>query len=382
MRLTATVWSSPEEKPGDFVDATTKVSGFTFDTSAMGGFGDASFTIRVSGWNAVRWYRSYLGFHVVIFDSYGRRVYEGRIEDTDAAPDGIGVTCLGYYSHAKELVHGMVYPAGFVLTPTQLVIDTVDIAFNTNGTWAGDYSMIQKLTQNIAPQDFSGEKKLADAIDMAVKFGNDAIFPKLMYFAIWDHRRAYFYEEPALTTEPQWRVYKRDFNESDGLSISRSRSTVWNKIQVIYDDPDIGQTFTGWAENRDSQRLYGVKEGTLNIGQSLPGLAEVIRDLAINSYAFPTQSSQLGISGKVYTPAGRPENPYMVRAGGLVQVMDYDPSVAQLVGGSTGSDASVMFISRTSYDADSNSLTIDMGSGNVALDILMARLGTGSGGIS
>ena len=151
---------------------------------------------------------------------------------------------------------------------------------------------------------------------------------------------------------------------------------------VIYDDPDIGQTFTDWAENKDSQRLYGVKEGTLNIGQSLPGLAEVIRDLAINSYAFPTQSSQLGISGKVFTPAGRPEHPYMVRAGGLVQVMDYDPSVAQLIGGSTGSDASVMVISRTSYDADSNSLTMEMGSGNVALDILMARLGTGSGGIS
>lgn len=379
--LTATVWSDPRERPQDFVDATRSVTDLSFDTSAMGGFGDATFSIRVSGWNAVRWYRSYLGFHVVVFDKYGRRVYEGRIEDADATQDGVSVVCLGYFSHAKELTHGMVYQAGFMLTPTQLVADTVDIAFNTQGTWAGDYSMLQKFSHNISPQDFSGDRKLSDAIEVATKFGNDGVIPRPVYFAVWDHRRAYFYEEPALTSEPDWRVYKRDFSSSGGLSLSRSRSSVWNKIQVIYDDPLIGQTFTAWAENKDSQRLYGIKEGTLNIGSSLPGLAAVIRDLAINSYAFPTQSSEVGISGRVYTAGGRAELPYMVRAGTLLQVMDYDPSVAQLVGGSTGVDASIMFISGTSYSLESNEVTLEIGTGNVALDILMARLGSGSGSV-
>ena len=210
----------------------------------MGGFGDASFTIPVSGWNAVRWYRSYLGFHVVIFDHLGRRVYEGSIEDAEASADGVNITCLGYYSHAKELTHGMIYLAGDNVTPTQVIRDTVDIAYNTDKLWQNDYSMIQKLTISLGAQDFTGGKKLQDAIDAAVKFGNGALHPRPMYFALWDHRRAYFYEEPDVTAPPNWRVKMSDFSSSQGLSLSRTRANVWNKIQVVYDDPDIGTAFT------------------------------------------------------------------------------------------------------------------------------------------
>ena len=68
MKLTVAIWSAPDEKPEHFVDMTTKQQSLSFSTQVQGGFGDASFTIPVSGWNAVRWYRSYLGFHVVIFE--------------------------------------------------------------------------------------------------------------------------------------------------------------------------------------------------------------------------------------------------------------------------------------------------------------------------
>lgn len=382
MQITIALWSSQRELASQFIEATTKHTGLTFSTAAQGGFTDASFNIQVSGWNAVRWYRSYLGFHVVIFDHFGRRLYEGRIEDTEASSDGVHVTCLGYYSHANELTHGMVYPAGDTVTPTDIIKDTVDIAYNTKGLWANDYSMICQLSHNIAPQDFTGSKKLSDAIDVATKFGDDGIVPRPVYFAIWDFRRAYFYVEPLVTGAPTWRAFTKDFSSSTGLSLSRTRSEVWNKIQVTYDDPDIGAAFTDWAINADSQRLFGIREGTLNIGSALPAVAEVIRDLAINSYAFPSQASSIGITGRVYNSAGAMDYPYMVRAGQTIQVADYDPSVAQMVGGSTGLDSSTAFITRTSYEADSNELTVELGRKSVALDLLMARLGMGSGRVS
>ncbi len=373
--LTICIWQTPRELASEFVGSTTRQTGLSFSTQAMGGFGDCSFTIPVSGWNAVRWYRSYLGFHVAIFDPYGRRVYEGRIEDAEAAPEGVNITCLGYFSNAKELTDGMIYLLGDSPTPTQLVKDAVDIAYNTNGLWQNDYSMIQKLTQNIGAQDFTGGRKLNDAIEEACKYGNDATVPKPMYFALWDHRRAYFYEEPDLSGTPAWRIFMKDFANGKGLSLSRTRSNVWNKIQVIFDDPDIGTTFTDWAENKDSQRLFGVREGSLSIGSSLLAIAEVIRDLAINAYAFPDQSSKISISGRVYNAASARDYPWMLRAGSLIQVMDYDPSVAQLVGGSSGLDSATMFISRTNYNADSNTIDLELGRRNVVLDLIMARLG-------
>jgi hypothetical protein len=381
MKLTVALWTTPDEKPANFVDATTKQTGLTFTTLAHGGFGDCSFTIPVSGWNAVRWYRSYLGCHIVIFDHLGRRLYEGSIEDTEASSEGVNVTCLGYFSHAKELTHGMIYLAGDNITPTEVIRDTVDIAFNTNALWQNDYSMIQTLNQSLGFQDFTMGKKLMDAIEVAIQYGNDSIKPRPMYFAVWDNRRCFFYEEPDVIVQPSWRVKMRDFSSSSGMSLSRTRSNVWNKIQVIYDDPDIGTAFTTWAENKDSQRLFRIREGTLNIGSTLPGIANVVRDLAISAYAFPEQSSTIAISGRVYNAAGAPDFPYMVRAGGMLQVLDYDPSVAQLVGGSSGMDSSQVFISRSTYDADSNQVELELGRKNVALDLLMTRLGLGGGGI-
>ena len=381
MKLTVAIWSAPDEKPENFVDSTTRQQNLTFSTIAHGGFGDCSFTVPVSGWNAVRWYRSYLGFHIVIFDHLGRRVYEGSIEDAEAGADGVNITCLGYFSHAKELTHGMIYLAGDNVTPTQVIKDTVDIAYNTQMLWQNDYSMIQKLTITLGAQDFTGGKKLSDAIEVAIKFGNGAVRPRPMYFALWDHRRAFFYEEPDIATAPAWRVMMKDFASSQGLSLSRTRANVWNKIQVTYDDPDIGTAFTNWAENKDSQRLFRIREGTMNIGSTLPDIANLVRDLAINAYAFPDQSSTIAISGRVYNAAGAPDFPYMVRAGQMLQVMDYDPSVAQLVGGSSGLDSSTIFISRTNYNADSNTVDLELGRRSVMLDLLMAKLGLGAGGI-
>jgi hypothetical protein len=381
MQLTVTIWNSPAELPANFVEATTKFTGLSFSTQAQGGFTDASFAVKASGWNAVKWYREYLGFHVVIFDHLGRRVYEGSIEDAEADSEGVTITCLGYHAAVDELLHGVIYPIGTPATPTNLIEDVVDIA-SAYSVWSPDKSMVSKLTHDISPQDFSGEKKLADAIAEATKFGDNGLNPRPVYLAVWDHRRAYLYVEPSLVGKPTWLVYMKDFASAQGLGLSRSRSTVWNRIQVVYDDPLIGTTFTDFAEDKDSQRKFRIREGTVNIGQSLEGVAEVVRDLAIKAYASPEQTSSIEISNRVYSYAGAPDYPYMIRAGSLIKIMDYDPSVAQQVAGTSGQDTSVALISRTTYNAESNTISIELGRKSMSLDLFMAKLGTGSGSIS
>jgi hypothetical protein len=312
-----------------------------------------------------------------IIDYLGRKVFEGRIDETNADSEGVGIELSGYYSHAQEELHGIIYPAGVPVSASEIIEDSVGLA----PLWSSDLSHILQTTADISPLDFSGEKKLDDAIREAMKYGSDDVIPRPLYFAIWDNRIPYFFVEPQIFDEPDWQIRIRYFSSRQGLSLNRSRRDVWNKIQVIYDDPDIGQTFTNFAEDEGSQKLFDVREGTVNIGSALPGVADTVRDLALNSYAYPIQSSSFGIEGRVHNIAGAPEHPYMVRAGSLVRINDYDASVSQLVTGGAGGDSAIAFVNGTRYNADRNTLTLQLGRRNVVLDLLMSRLGLGAGGV-
>ena len=378
MKLLIAIWKNYTESPSVFREMTDRFSGLSFGTILHGGFGTANFKVEVGGYNAIRWYRDYVGHHVVIFDHYGRRLYEGRIDATEADSSGVSVNCVGYYAHAQDLTHGLIYPASTPTSISEMIEDTVDLS----DQWWKDHTQIVTTVTDITPQDFTGENKLRDAIEQVTKFGDDGIIPVPIFFAIWENRRPYLFAQPdIITDEPNWQVFVRDFGGGRGMTLSRDRRSLYNKIQILYDDPDIGAAFTDWEEDVVSQNLFGVREGSLNIGDALPGIATTMGELAIHSYSKPTQSSRLEISGRVYTQAGAPDFPYMVRAGQLVRVNDYDPTVAQVVTGESGEDAAVAFINRTTYNADRNTLQLDLGKQNVALDLLMARLGMGSSGI-
>jgi hypothetical protein len=375
--ITVAIWKTYEENPQDFLEATNKHSGLTFETVLPGGFGTCSFKVGVGGWNAVHWYRDYVGKHVVLFDHLDRRLYEGRIASTDAEGDGVSVSVEGYYAHAGDLIDGLIYPIDTPTSISQVIIDAVSLT----SEWSHDISMIKTTVTDITPQDFTGGKKIADAIQTVLKTGDDGLTPVPLYFAIWDYRRAFLFAEKQPTDIPDWQVFTKDFGGQSGLSLSRSRQSLYNKIQVLYDDPDIGQTFTDWYEDSLSQSLFGVREGTMNIGSSDSGTAAIIAALALKAYAYPIQSSKLGISGRVYSIAGAPDFPYMVRAGTLIRVNDYDPTVSQLVSGQGGMDAAVAFITRTNYTADDNTLQVELGTAGYALDIELARIGASSGSI-
>lgn len=377
MEILAAIWKNYDETPESFREATSRIDGVQFETVLPGGFGAGSFTVPVGGWNAIRWYRDYVGHHVVLYDHLGRRIYEGRIVSTNADGTGVNVVTEGYYAHGNDLTHGIVYPISVPKSISDIVKDTIALATQ----WSQDTSMIQTTTTDVTPQDFTGDKKLIDAIETVLKTGDDSTIPIPLHFAIWENRRAYLFSEPQLEVLPSWMAYTKDFADGKGMALSRSRQDLFNKIQVLFDDPDIGQTFTDWFQDAVSQALFGTREGTMNIGSSVSGIANLVGELALKAYSKPTQSSSFGVSGRIYTWSGAQDFPYMVRAGSLIGVNDFDPTVSQLVDGSSGADSSVAFISRTHYDASSNTVELELGRKNIALDILLARLGMSSGSI-
>ena len=380
MEFTITVWTNFSEAggQGDPLTQVRRFSGLTFETLVNGGFGGAEFTIETTEWSAAQWYESYLGFHIVIFDSFGRRVYEGRIESISYVVNkGIQVSCLGYYTHAQDLTHGIIYPIGTPKSISDIIEETIDLS----NQWWTNKTGIEKTTIDITPQDFTGEQKLIDAIEECLKYGNDATPPKPMYFTIWEHRQPFLFSEPALTNFPDWQVYLKDIEVSQALSLSRSKENLYNRIQVLYDDPDIGPTFTDWKDDTVSQSLFGIREGSLNIGSSLPGVADVIAELAIENYANPEQSSTLKISGRVRSKSHNIELPYLIRAGELLRINDFDPSIAQQTKGTGGLDSNMAVVQKTSYNVERNSMSVTLGKKNVLMDILLARIGKSSASI-
>ena len=117
MRLYASIWQygakdkyeHPQDisYPGDIYESgrrfleTVDVTGTArFTTQLHGGFGDCSFVVRGPRDKTAMRYRMYINAHVVVFDIYGKRVYEGFVSGTTLSEEGLAVTCTGYYAKA------------------------------------------------------------------------------------------------------------------------------------------------------------------------------------------------------------------------------------------------------------------------------------------
>jgi hypothetical protein len=353
---------------------------FQFETLINGGFGNASFKVPSFQQKSHKMFSSYVGYHVVAFDCYGRRVYEGRIDTIDLDTDGVSVSCIGYYGHASDLTFGMIYDGSVAKSATAIIKDIIDLA---DDVWWNDKSQLEESNLDITPQDFTGESKLADAIEEALKYGGDPgnnNDPRPLHFQIWEQRRPFLVHEKQITDNPDWFIALHDLAGGASISLSRSRSEVYNKIQILYDDEVIGATFTDWFEDTASQLKYGVREGSINIGQSNDTIANIVGALAIKAYAEPEQTTRIVVQGKPLSFGGISDFPYMLRAGDFITISDNIYSV-----GYTSAQISAMLssgiVARTAYNLDNNQLDIEFGKRSVAMDILLARIGVSSGSV-
>lgn len=352
----------------------------SFETVVPGGFGSCRITIPVNTlYKTSSSNESFLNNYVIIYDLYGRVVYEGRVFNFDIDTKEAVLEVQGLYSLGEDLTNGLIYSISTATSISEMIVDACDLVSD----WNANQTNIIVTSTDITPQDFTGETKITESIESILKYGSDDTIPNALHFGIWEDRKPYLWMEkdPNYST-PDWILYPSSIKEGEGFFQSTSLGDVFNKIQVIYNDPDIGQSFTGWYEDTDSQSIFGVREGTLNAGDGTAALAGLIGELAIKYYAYPSGTSSVGVSGFVRsTFSGRKDYPYMIRAGSLIRyegtpVLDLKKNYGYY------NPLSFSFVAtRTNYDLSNNTLSIDFSRRTRAMDMLLSRLGASTASI-
>jgi len=172
-----------------------------FSTKLHGGYETASAAIPGARDKSQWRYSSLLSSHMVIIDEYSRRVWEGRVEDVELTNEGVNIRAIGYFSHANEILHGLIYPGG-VGTETyahDIIIDTLNLtaqSFSSIRTWSTADAFIQQTDVDLGYHDFTGEVKAMEAIERALRYGYKALDLRPIYFALYNQRTAFLFPEP------------------------------------------------------------------------------------------------------------------------------------------------------------------------------------------
>lgn len=104
-------------------------SDVSFQTDVNGGFTNANFSIPYNKEVAINYW---INKHVVIYDIYGDRVYEGYIGKPTISGEDIKLSTEGYYEKASKIVAGPMYFSG------QLEGALVSVSIDTAGTGYDD----------------------------------------------------------------------------------------------------------------------------------------------------------------------------------------------------------------------------------------------------
>jgi hypothetical protein len=385
MRIYATIYKKYTEDVTGYLGTVDVTDSVSFGTQLHGGFSDCSFTVGGQKDLSFFRYRLYLASHVVLFDEYGRRVYEGFINKSSVSEKGVEVECLGYYAKADTVTFDMIYDVN-PYTIYEITHDCISDIPEWRHVFANvgqaNYNMVRTdpLSGDVIAIDFT-DKKVREAIESLMGYGyrEDDIRP--IYFAIWEGRIPYLFPEPKPAKFPDWMVSIHSV--SGGVAgISISLDTVFNRVFGVYDDQGEGPSKTLPAEDYLSQQRYGIREGTVQNGGTPEGLALAndLRDMALERYKYPRQVFTMEISGYIKSSAGFYDLPYRIRAGQQVLITDLDAMTVhagtlagQVAHGISG------FVLRTDYDSSNHNLKIDFGASDVSFDILMSRLGLSGG---
>lgn len=268
----------------------------------------------------------------------------------------------------------------FSYTVGDIIADCIDL-MGSNGLWRGLKVFVTNADAVVGSQDFT-DKKVKDAIEVALKFGYSEDSLRPAYFAIWDNKVPHLFPEPSFDQFPDWFVSKTMSSASE--SVSNSLDSVYNRVYAAYDNQNEGPSKTLPANDAISQFRYGIREGLVQNGSNPEGLAmaEALRDMALDRYKSPRQIYSLNVSGVVQHGSGHLDYPYKIRAGDTILITDADLLTAlggELVG--QIKDGLLGFVVSTNYSASTNSVEIQLGTNDQSFEMAMGRLGL-SGGLS
>ena len=356
MALEVRLYDSNLSSPTLVQELTEKVSGLTFSTGLNGGFKTCGFKLSMPVAEAWNWLsrEGKRGYHFYRLTIHDERVlvWEGRIMDIQlqisGAEQSISVTAVGYWSACHDQFHtpttNWKSGSGHFMHEVVAEILTSDCP-DINS----DQSGLDEADVDLVGLDITAKEYPQRRINQLVKLSSSDHAP--WFFAIWDDRKPYLFKRNV--TQIDWRVWLDSFTN---LRLNQSALDLRNSVIPVK-----GATDGTAVDHTLSLTLYPRREVrfTLPTDTNNNNLEDAASMFA-NESGFPRQKQGFQISGKVYrstaASGGRLEEvpKYLIRAGQTIRIQDLVPSSATIA----LDDVRTFYIMETSYNADSDTLTI------------------------
>ena len=364
--------------PSLIEDLTERVMGLKFGTALNGGFKFCSFSLATGIGAAWNWLsrEGKKGYHFNRITIHEEQilVWEGRISDiTLRVEEGrqlIGVVAQGYWGSTRDQYYSD--DDGSRTDWTSGSGDQIDDIIKEVLTAEcpdinSDQTNIAAGSRDLAGINLSAREYPQTIINNLTALSDDD--GSVWFFAIWDNRVPYLFKRVA--TQIDWYVWLEDLGN---LRLQQSASELRNAII-----PTVGGTAGTTQTDATSLALYPRRElkVALQTGTNANTQADAA-GMAVVEKALPRQQQSFSVSGRIYRTSGDTggrleQTPlWRVRAGEVIRIQDLVPSSAATPG---LDDVRTFYIMETSYDADTNVLTIQPDRRSRRLSSIIGRLG-------
>lgn len=366
----------------------------TFSTAITSGFTTASLRVPYSSMPIIR--NANYTSTLIVYDHKDRKPYEGMVTDIATGSDGYVTISAGSFLNMadRKLSGGLFYADASTTYPHDLVNDGVALLVDSGIQYVRSWDrLVSQSNINVTQSGagdllFTEDQKVRDVFDEALQYGLTSSNFESTYLLVYNDRTPIFgtYSSNIAVDRCTWYLYPENISNESTLEIKRDTSRIFNKIYYVWDDRSedgAGPTLSVTPrQDLFSQAIYGVREAVLTINGVNEALAQVATDAALQIYSSPRLVMSIQVNGFIFSGGGFRDRPYMVRAGDTIAVATNNSDYANLSQGGSDFDGLKGVITGTSYSHADRSVTIDIGSEDQRLDVILSRWIDASGGIN
>ncbi len=339
---------------------TDRVENLSFSTKLHGGFAIASFSVKMTIFEAWEWITTKQFYRLLIKDAV-KTVWEGRLQDIDIAAWGINVTAYGYWASMRDQPEITAYNS-----TANVVIAAALTAHAPQINADQSHIDVPDVVIDSAADESYEDITIQDLVNKLLEFGDT--LGNEWYFAIWEDRIPWMFAKD--TTVIDWTVRLADLAD---FRLKHMASELWNSVYALYTAAGV-LTRTATVNDTDSQGKYGDGTNDLirryaipNLGEIAAASANAARSVWLAKYKEIMPSMPVFVLGdKVYDANSVAFPSSWVRAGDVIRITDLVPASVNL--DSVVIDGlSTFYILETKYEAGrlENSLVVDIGSKSI-----------------
>jgi hypothetical protein len=254
---------------------------------------------------------------------------------------------------------------GFVIYADEIVKDVVATvnALNSNQL-SSNTTLIQSPGLDLLDEVYE-DMLPSDILDYLAALGDNASPPRQWEWKVWEDQRLAFQPQGNGRT---WYVDVTD------LEVVRTLEDVYNSVYAVYQDASNRKLRTAANTDTASINKYGItRQRAMHASTTSNTQATTQRDAALQDQKDPKPRAGITFSA-VYDAGGGRYPLTEVRAGDTFVLRNLPPTLSSTV------DRIRSFrLSRTTYDADKNTLTVEPEAALPTLDFMLARGAAGVG---